>query len=90
MDNAEIFILTDSDGQEHEFQELFSFDSEDFQRSYIILGPVEEAEAEEIGVLPFIYDKDAEEGMLQPIETDEEFAMVEEVMNTIFNDPKLR
>lgn len=90
MDNAEIFILTDSDGQEHEFQELFSFDSEDFQRSYIILEPVDEAETQEIGVLPFIYEKDAEEGMLQPIETDDELAMVEEVMNTIFNDPKLR
>ncbi|GEP75422.1 DUF1292 domain-containing protein [Weissella thailandensis] len=90
MDEAEVFILTDSDGQEHEFQELFSFDSEDFQRSYIILGPVTENEDEEVDVLPFIYDKNAEEGMLQPIETDEEFAMVEEVMNTIFNDPKLQ
>ena len=46
MDEAEVFILTDSDGQEHEFQELFSFDSEDFQRSYIILGPVTENEDE--------------------------------------------
>ena len=40
--------------------------------------------------MPFIYNKDDEEGMLQPIETDAEFDMVEEVMNTIFNDPNLQ
>ena len=94
MNEAELFILTDEEGNEHEFIELFSFDSEDFGKSYIILGPADAAmdgdDEEEVGIMPFIYNKDDEEGMLQPIETVEEFDMVEEVMNTIFNDPNLQ
>ncbi|TGE73250.1 DUF1292 domain-containing protein [Weissella confusa] len=94
MNEAELFILTDEEGNEHEFIELFSFDSEDFGKSYIILGPADAAmegdDEEEVGIMPFIYNKDDEEGMLQPIETEEEFDMVEEVMNTIFNDPNLQ
>ncbi|WP_243677408.1 helix-hairpin-helix domain-containing protein [Weissella confusa] len=94
MNEAELFILTDEEGNEHEFIELFSFDSEDFGKSYIILGPADAVmdgdDEEEVGIMPFIYNKDDEEGMLQPIEAEEEFDMVEEVMNTIFNDPNLQ
>ncbi|UEG67161.1 DUF1292 domain-containing protein [Weissella hellenica] len=90
MAEEEIFILTDHDGSEREFKELFSFDSKGFNRAYIILEPVSVNDGEDMDVIPFIYDKDADEGMLQPLETDEEYDMVEEVMNTIFNNPKLQ
>ena len=58
MNDAELFVLTDEDGNEHEFIELFSFDSEDFGKSYIILGPADAAmdgdDEEEVGIMPFI------------------------------------
>lgn len=85
-DEAEIYVLTDDDGNEIEFRELFSFDSEDYGKTYIVLQPVENPEE---GVLAYSIASDDDEGELQPIETDEEFDMVEEVMNTILDNPDL-
>ena len=93
-EEQDIITLVDDNGDEQLFEVLFTFKSEDFGKSYIILGPADAAmdgdDEEEVGIMPFIYNKDDEEGMLQPIETDAEFDMVEEVMNTIFNDPNLQ
>lgn len=87
MDEAEIYVLTDPEGIEHEFTELFSFDSEDYNKSYIILAPVADMDNEEVGLLAFTQSDETDE--LFPVETEEELAMVEEVMNTIFDDPRL-
>ncbi|MBM7618129.1 uncharacterized protein YrzB (UPF0473 family) [Weissella uvarum] len=89
MDNQEVYMLTDEDGNEHAFIELFSFDSEDFGKSYIVLVPQEVEDETDMPVLPFSFNKDDEEGVLSPLETDAEFDMVEEVMNTIMNDDQL-
>ena len=93
-EEQDIITLVDDNGDEQLFEVLFTFKSEDFGKSYIILGPADAAmdgdDEEEVGIMPFIYNKDDEEGMLQPIETDAEFDMGEEVMNTIFNDPNLQ
>ncbi|KRN77920.1 DUF1292 domain-containing protein [Weissella minor] len=89
MDNQEVYMLIDDDGNEKAFVELFSFDSDDFGKSYIVLVPAESEAGEDVPVLPYSFDKDDEEGVLTPIDTDEEFDMVEEVMNTILNDEQL-
>jgi uncharacterized protein YrzB (UPF0473 family) len=90
-DDVEIYVLEDEAGVEHEFRELFSFDSEDFGKSYIVLTPLnpEEEDEEEVGILGFTFDPESDDGELIPIETDAEFDMVEEVMNTIFDNPDL-
>lgn len=83
--NEEIFVLTDDDGNEQTFVEMFSFDSEDTGKSYIVLAPDVDT-GEDVTVLPYIYNPNDENDMLQPVETQEEFDMIEEVMNTLFAD----
>jgi uncharacterized protein YrzB (UPF0473 family) len=88
-DDIELYVLEDDEGVEHEFRELFSFDSEDFGKSYIVLTPVAPEEAEEVGILAYTFNPNTEDGELTPLETEAEFDMVEEVMNTIFDNPDL-
>lgn len=87
MEEKERIIIPDEDGNEQLFEELFKFTVDETGKSYILLVPVgslDDDEEEEVDVFAFRYvdkgnDKDLE---LYPIETDEEWDMVEEMLNT--------
>lgn len=82
--------LVDEDGNEELYEILFTFDSEDYGKSYVLLYPASAAEDEEVDIQAFSYktgDKgDPAEGDLYPIESDKEWDMVEEVLNTFLAD----
>jgi len=82
--------IVDEEGNEHLCNILFTFESDDYGRSYVIYTPVGE-EFDEDGdpvyhASSFIPAEDGEDGELFPIESDEEWAMVEEVLNTFLSD----
>lgn len=87
MEEKERIIIPDEDGNEQLFEELFKFTVDETGKSYILLVPVgslDDDEEEEVDVFAFRYvdkgnDKDLE---LYLIETDEEWDMVEEMLNT--------
>lgn len=87
MEEKERIIIPDEDGNEQLFEELFKFTVDETGKSYILLvplGSLDDDEEEEVDVFAFRYvdkgnDKDLE---LYPIETDEEWDMVEEMLNT--------
>jgi uncharacterized protein YrzB (UPF0473 family) len=83
----ERIIIPDENGDEHIFEELFKFDVDETEKSYILLIPVEEEEDEDdegVEVLAFRYEEEDgnSELTLHTIETDEEWDMVEEMLNT--------
>lgn len=87
-EERERIIIPDENGDEHLFEELFKFTVDETGKSYILLVPVgsedEEDDEEGVEVLAFRYvdngdDKDLE---LHHIETDEEWDIVEEMLNT--------
>jgi uncharacterized protein YrzB (UPF0473 family) len=82
--------VVDEDGNEQLCEVLFTFDSDDFGKSYVLYYPVgaEEDDEEniEIHASAFIPKEDGEDGELLPIETDEEWDMIEEVLNTFLED----
>ncbi|MFT8318331.1 MAG: DUF1292 domain-containing protein [Sporolactobacillus sp.] len=84
-------IVIPMDGEENLFDVLFYFDVPETEKSYVVCSPVEEAdpdeETDEDEVFAFRYEEgnDGEEFKLFPIETDEEWDMVEEMINT-FSD----
>ncbi len=87
-------IIPDENGEEHLFDILFSFDVEETDKSYIVVQPVEsseeEDEEEEAEVFAFRFDGDLDgEFNLYPIETDEEWDMVEEMINTFVEEEEL-
>lgn len=86
----EHITVVDENGNEELYEVLFTFDSEEFDKSYVLyypLGAEEDDEGEiEIQASSFTEKEDAEGkisgGELRPIETDEEWDMIEEMLNT--------
>lgn len=82
----ERIIIPDEDGEEHLFETLFTFNVDETNASYVAVTPVEQAEDEEVEVFAFRYEekgKDENDLALYPIETEEEWNMVEEMLNTL-------
>ncbi|MFQ7317264.1 MAG: DUF1292 domain-containing protein [Massilimicrobiota timonensis] len=75
MDVNKIQVI-DDDGNELEFDVLFTFDSEDTGKKYVLYY---DADDEDAHVYSSIYD---DEGNLYPIETPDEWDMIEEVFNS--------
>ncbi|WP_033544172.1 DUF1292 domain-containing protein [Planococcus sp. CAU13] len=86
----EHITVVDENGNEQLFEILFTFDSEEFGKSYVLYFPVgaeEDEEGEiEIQASSFVESTDADGkvagGDLLPVETDEEWDMIEEMLNT--------
>jgi uncharacterized protein YrzB (UPF0473 family) len=83
-------VIPDENGEEHLFDILFSFDVEETNQSYIVVQPVEamEEDDEESGeVFAFRFEGDLDGDFnLFPIETDQEWDMVEEMLNTFVEE----
>ncbi|KRN27455.1 hypothetical protein IV38_GL002107 [Lactobacillus selangorensis] len=88
--NDEEITLVDEKGNEELYKVLFTFDSEDYGKSYVLLYPAgaEGGDEVEIQAFSFIPDENGEatKGDLLPIEDDAEWDMVEEVLNTFLAD----
>ncbi|MCQ9210626.1 DUF1292 domain-containing protein [Granulicatella seriolae] len=88
-DDHEHITIIDEDGTEVLYEILFTFDSDEFEKSYVLAYPaefVDEGEEIEIQAFSYIEAEDGTEGELKPIETDAEWDMIEEVLNTFLDD----
>ncbi|WP_221566122.1 DUF1292 domain-containing protein [Alkalihalobacillus sp. TS-13] len=92
-EEKERIIIPDENGEEHLFEVLFTFDVDATERSYMVLVPVENGEDEEdVEVFAFRYEDKGEKDddiELFPIETDQEWDMVEEMLNTFQESEEL-
>ncbi|TDQ38013.1 DUF1292 domain-containing protein [Aureibacillus halotolerans] len=93
-EEQERIIIPDENGEEHLFDVVFSFDVDATETSYIVVTPSEQGEDDEgdVEVFAFRYEEngdDPEDFALFPIETDEEWEMVEEMINTYTNEQDL-
>lgn len=79
LDSNSLYV-TDENGEEKKMTILFTFDSEDFGKQYVVFFDPENEEGE---VYASAYSS---EGDLLPIDTEEEWDMVEEVINTFMED----
>ncbi|MED3823287.1 DUF1292 domain-containing protein [Priestia flexa] len=81
--------IVDESGNEQLCEILFTFDSEEYGKSYVIYYPIgaDENDDEEIEIhaSAFTPSENGEDGELQPIETEEEWDMVEEMVNTFLD-----
>lgn len=86
LEEKERIIIPDENGEEHLFEVLFTFDVDETEQSYIAVIPVEQAEDEEVEVYAFRYEeKDGDDNDLSlfPIESDDEWEIVEEMLHTL-------
>lgn len=92
LEAKERIVIPDEDGTEHLFETLFTFDVDDLGHSYIAVVPVEQIDDEEVEVYAFRYevnDKDENDLTLFPIESDEEWEIVEEMLHTLADEDEL-
>ena len=85
--------LIDENGNEELFDILFTFTSDDYGKSYVLLYPDAVGEDEDVEVQAFSYgaDEDGEVSSsdLHEIVDDDEWNMVQGVLNTFLSDDRL-
>ena len=83
-----LISLIDEDGNEQLFKELFTFDSDDYGKSYILIYPAEQENDDSVDIQAYIVadNEDGDGQDLVPIEDDKEWDMVEQVLNTFLDD----
>lgn len=73
-------FVKDEDGSEKEMEILFTFEDEDRKKNYVIFC---DPNANDDEVFASVYD---DEGNLLPVETEEEWVMIEEVLGAFQED----
>lgn len=89
-----MITLVDADGNETLYEILFTFEPEDYGKAYILLIPAGSEPEEQVDVLAFSFNPDedgqAKDAELYDIESEEEWDMVEGVLDAFLNDEKLQ
>lgn len=87
-EETEFITLVDEEGNETLYEILFTFDSDEFKKSYVVVYPAGTLEEEDVELQAYAYEEEEEgiSGNLIPIESDEEWDMIEEVLNTFLED----
>ena len=78
-----VFTIVNDQGQEVECEVLFTFDSDETKKSYIVYTDNTLAEDGSTKVYASIYDPTGQDLGLKPIESDKEWQMIETIMNSI-------
>ncbi|SFA69539.1 Uncharacterized protein YrzB, UPF0473 family [Lentibacillus halodurans] len=89
LEENERIIIPDESGEEHLFEVLFTFDVDQTGHSYLAVVPAEQQEDEEVEVYAFRYEeqeKNDDDLSLFPIDSDEEWEMVEEMLHTLIDE----
>lgn len=86
----EQITIVDEQGNEQLCEILFTFDSEEFNKSYVVYTPIGEDPDEDgnvtVHAAAYVEGEDGTGGDLQPIETEEEWDLVEEMFNTFADE----
>ncbi|QTM99912.1 MULTISPECIES: DUF1292 domain-containing protein [Sediminibacillus] len=89
LEEKERIIIPDENGEEHLFEVLFTFDVDQTGNSYIAVVPAEQKDDDEVEVFAFRYEEksqDEDDLSLFQIESEEEWEMVEEMLNTLTDE----
>lgn len=85
MENEfETLIVTDAEGKEIECNIIMTFESEDFGKSYVVY-QVKDDESGEYYAASY-NPEDGDEGELGQVESDEEWELIEEVLESFLED----
>lgn len=78
-----IFTIVNDEGKEVECEVLFTFDSDETKKSYIVYTDNTEDESGSTKVYASIYDPTGQDKSLIPIETDKEWKIIETILSSI-------
>lgn len=82
-EKGKTFTITDNKGKTTEYEILFTFDSDETKKSYIIFTDNNYDDDGSIITYAATYDKEGEKLELRDIETDKEWSMIESLLAQI-------
>ena len=85
LDKSGEIIIKNDKNEEIECDVLFTFDNNDTNKSYIVYTDNTKDELGNIKVYANTFDESDEEGLLGNIETEEEWAIIEQIFSSINN-----
>ena len=85
MKEKNTFTVINNEGKEVLCDVLFTFDSKDTNKSYIVYTDNTKDDMGNIKVYANTYDSNKDNGCLGTIETDEEWAIIEQIFSSINN-----
>lgn len=85
MNNAKerYFTVTDSSGKTIEYEILFTFDSDEFKKSYIVFTDNNTDESGSLITYAATYDKTGDKLELKDIKTEKEWNLIENLLSQI-------
>lgn len=78
-----VFTIVNDMGQEVECEILFTFDSEETKKSYIVYTDNTLDEAGNTKVYASVYDPTGADATLLPVETEKEWLVIENILSTV-------
>jgi len=88
MEEKMTFKITNEEGKEVEYEVLFTFDSEETKKSYMVYTDNTKDDNGNIKVYASIYTPGTETTELAPIETDKEWKIIETILSELQNEVK--
>lgn len=88
MENNNTFKVINDEGQEILCDILFTFDSEETKKSYIVYTDNSRDAEGNIQVYASIYDPKQDNPKLEPIETEQEWKIIETILSTLQEEIK--
>lgn len=82
------FIVINDEGKEIECEVLFTFESEETNKNYIVYTDNTMDEIGNIKVYASIFDPNNENTKLEPIETEKEWKIIENILETLQEEAK--
>ena len=83
MENVNSFKYVNEDGKEIVCDILFTFDSDETKKSYIVYTDNSRDAEGNVQVFASIYSPNGEKLKLSPIETEQEWKIIETILNTL-------
>ncbi len=82
------FTMIDENGNEREYEVLFTFESEETNKNYIVYTDNTTDATGNVEVYASIYDPKNPNSKLEPIETEKEWKVIETILNTLQEEVK--
>ena len=81
-----MYTLSTLEGEEKEDRKILEFTTPTNGNLYYIFAEEETIDEEEISIFPMVCVEDGDEMRFEPVETDEEYDMISEVLDTFYYD----
>ena len=82
------FTVIDNEGKEVECEMLFTFESDETNKNYIVYTDNTKDEIGNIKVYASIFDPNSDTTKLEPIETEKEWNIIENILETLQEESK--